>query len=261
VLLKPKAIFNKTFHDIKEAGGLHEFLGFDGTIVLSNIMRDELLAKMNPQTYAKVINTLLPDYFTTIDGETYEGENDTSWREIERMLKESRTLMRKCPEAIPIGLVKGCTEEQIEFHAETFRNMGTDSLMFHTGDFFRNGSDIEMINRARFYASRIKPYTDNLILYGIGSPRRILEFSFADVYVTFNHFITAKMGMRYEGRKMVRHQGYNQLLVHQNLHELIRNMQVIEQQKRLTNYGDVLWEEEGEAAEPAMLRQPLRVGR
>lgn len=68
--------FNKTYYDVISAGGLHDFLDFRGHILLSLIMRDELIANFGPENYAEVLNSLTPDYFTTVDGETYEGARD-----------------------------------------------------------------------------------------------------------------------------------------------------------------------------------------
>ena len=136
--------FNDTYEEIVSVGGLHKFLGFNGEILLSLIMKDEIIANFSPKMYAEVINSVKPDKYTTVDGETYEGEAWLASKEIERINLENRELMRLTTEFTPVGLVKGCTTTQIEDHAKKFEALGVNEFIFHVGDFLRNG-DRQMI--------------------------------------------------------------------------------------------------------------------
>ena len=77
--------FNAIYNQIIACGGLHNFLNFQGSIVLSLIMKDRLIANSKPSQYARAINTLVPDFYTTVDGETYEGEFEKSEKELEKV--------------------------------------------------------------------------------------------------------------------------------------------------------------------------------
>jgi hypothetical protein len=165
--------FTELFNQIVACGGLHKFLSFDGKILLSLIMRDEIIANFGPVRYAEAINSLCPDLFTTVDGETYEGEVWLSAKELKRINSENQQLLALVSGSKPVGLVKGCTPSQIENHAKLLVAEGMGELIFHVGDFFRL-RDLMMIKRARMYSLIIRKYAKSLILYGLGSPKRIL---------------------------------------------------------------------------------------
>ena len=225
--------FNKTYNDAISAGGLHNFLDFHGHILLSLIMKDEIIVNFQPQKYAYVINSLAPDSYTTIDGQTYEGEYSLSSREIERIYIESKELVKLCPRHQPLGLVKGCTENQIERHMELLKSLEIEDFVFHVGDFLRHG-DPNMIMKARSFSHRMRKNAKRLILYGIGSQERLLEFSFADVYVSFNHFVTAKNGMKFVGTKKVKYSGsYSPKIVVDNFIQMYKNVESLKKQSRL----------------------------
>ena len=62
---------NSIYHKIVEVGGIHNFLKFNGIVILSTIMRDDLIEKCTPEKYAKIINGIMPNTYTTVDGTTY----------------------------------------------------------------------------------------------------------------------------------------------------------------------------------------------
>ncbi len=226
--------FNKTYYDVISAGGLHSFLGFNGLILLSMVMRDEIIAHFKPSRYATAINSLIPDSFTTIDGETYEGEYSLSSREIERIHAENRELVKLCPKFQPLGLVKGCTKNQIEYHVRLCKSLRIEDFVFHVGDFFRHG-DPNMIRKARSFSSRIRKHANCLVLYGMGTQERLLEFSFADIYVSFNHFVTAKNGMKFVGTKKVKYIGsYRSQIMIDNFIQMHKNVESLKEQARLS---------------------------
>lgn len=264
---------NKTFFQIKEAGGIHAFLNFRGTIILSTIMKDGLLVQLSVEQIAEVIATLRPDECLTIDAATYEGQTywviengipklcydniEISRRNIQDSCSKTRQLMTLCPQQKFVGLVKGSTSEQIIEHAKFFRDLGITKMAFHTADFFRNGSPA-MISRARLYAELVRKEADYLMLMGMGSQSRLLEFSFANSYVSFGHFVTAKNGKMFVGTKKADHGGYSTHIVRENLIQMIRNIKELESQKKIFIGGVCPWEEADQANELYIQVMPER---
>jgi len=225
--------FNKTYEDILSSGGLHSYLNFEGEILLSLIMKDEMIFNLRMNDYVESINLLKPDFFTTLDGETYEGEFYVSWKEIDRINKENQKLLELCQQSKPIGLVKGCSEKQIDYHVEKLKSSGIENFIFHNGDFFRYG-DSRMIRKARSYCYRIRKEARTLFLYGMGSQRRLIDFSFADVYITFKHFVSAINRIRFIGTKQVRCNGRDvPQILKKNFIEMHKNLKAIETQTKL----------------------------
>lgn len=244
LVLKDSFKFKKTFRKVVSAGGLHNFLGFSGQILLSLIMKDEIVAKYKPKRYAVAVNCLKPDSYATIDGETYEGEYGDSLNEIKRIHTQNEQLITLCPNYKPIGLVKGCSQKQIEFHIGLLKSLGISDFVFHVGDFFRHG-DPDMIRRARNYSSEIRKHASRLILYGMGSQMRIREFSFADVYVSFTHFVTAKNGMKIVGTKKIKYSGgYSPKIITNNFIEMYNNVKSLSKETKLTSWMKNRWAEE-----------------
>lgn len=248
---------NKTFYDIKQKGGVHAFLGFSGKIILSLVMKDKLIANFGFVKCVEVINTLKPDFYTTPDGETYEGEEALSWKEIRRCFSETIKLIESCPHSKPIGHVKGCTRMQIFKHITLFKMVGIEDIMLHTGDFFRNNSP-RMKLRAKEYALQIRKHAKTLILYGMGSQKRLHEFSFADAYITFNHFVTAINGRKYVGVNQISYTGgYKPKIVRENLIEMIKNINNIKKQTKLIEGGVCPWVEEQEEQDHLILAEAV----
>lgn len=225
--------FNSTYQRIVSSGGLHNFLEFRKRIILSLIMRDQIIANFTPNKYATAIEALAPDYCTTIDGETYEGENWISLKEIERIQSNNKELVNMYPECKYIGLVKGCSEYQIEHHIELLQSIGITDFIFHIGDFLRHGRR-NMIRRALTYSHTIRKRTNVLYLYGMGAQNRLIEFSFADVYISFCHFVTAKNGMMIIGTKKTKYVGkYDPTIMISNFKQMYLNVKSINHQTKL----------------------------
>ena len=197
---KPNGLFKK----IKEAEGIHKYFDYNGLVILSTIMRDDLIKKfILPEQYEEIINGLCPDYYFTPDGETYEKRENKSLREIIRLISITPQIIKLCQNSKPIGLVKGCNRSQILFHKNFLNKLGIKIFAFHTGDFFKNG-DKNMIQRAKLYCSLIKEKDNFLILYGLGAPSRMLEFSFSDMFITYNHFVNAKHKKIFINKKKIK---------------------------------------------------------
>ncbi len=207
VTVRLKDILNKSgrscrpiFNEIKEAGGIHAHLGFEGNVILSSVMEDQTIDGFARERFAEIVNELKPDYWITSDGETYNKEPNLSEVEINRMLEETKYMLKQVGKSKAIGLVKGCNAEQIRRHADMLVALGIKDLVFHTGDFLARGSNEETI-KAREYTRLIRKKARMLLLYGIGI--QIPDFFVADGFITQSHYSNAFYGQRLIGNKWV----------------------------------------------------------
>ena len=203
LLTKKGADLSELFYKIKSSGGIHKFLDYNGKIILSFIMRDNLLRKTGVPIWSDLLDGLKPDYFMTPDCETYDNEYDYSKKQIKKCLVETIELMRLFPEIKPIGLVKGCDRNQVLIHYRILKNLGMKIFVLHSGDFFRHG-DNGKIQRLKAYASLIKEKDNILLLSGFGCQKRLEEFSFVDGFITYSHMVNAQHNVVFEGRKRVK---------------------------------------------------------
>lgn len=240
---------NKLFKKIKKRGGIHKYLNYTGIIILSSIMKDELIKKFDSsEKYSEIINGLLPNYYFTPDGLTYEKRENESLLEIIRLSSLTPKIIDLCPNSRPIGLVKGCNRLQILAHRNFLQTLGIVTFAFHTGDFFREG-DNNMIKRAKYYCSLIKEKDNFLMLYGFGSPNRMLEFSFSDMFITYTHFVNAKhkkIFVEKKKRKFAKGPVYRAALY--NFKELQRYLRDSQCQTKLIG-GKYKWGEETQEEE------------
>lgn len=237
---------NETFFKIKKAGGIHNYLGCDKEIILSLIVKDDMISRLTYQDYAYIIKNIKPSSFTTPDCETYDNETEVSIEEIKKSLLQTKPIIELCPECKPIGHVKGCDEFLVSKHVELLKSLGVKDFVFHIGDFARH-ADSNMINKAKNLAFKIRPHADRLFLYGMGSQNNLIGFSFADYYVTNNHFVTARYGMKFLGTKKVKYQGkYNLEIVRSNLFEMYKNIRNMCKQQKLIEGGEIRWVAEQE---------------
>jgi len=195
LLFRSGLSFKPIFNEIEDAGGIRKYLGFDGHIILSSIMRDQTILGFTPESYAKMIHVLKPDYYLTPDGETYSGEEHLSKYEINRILEDTDYLLRECPESKPIGLVKGCNVAQIGEHAEALLGRGLYFFAFHAGDYICRGDETSIM-QATMFAKHIREKVPWLLVYGVGAGRNLVRFRFADGFVTQSHYINALNGKK-----------------------------------------------------------------
>ena len=212
------------FYEVVKAGGLHAYLDYKGIIILSTIMPDDHIKEFKAKDYAFFINALLPDYYLTVDGWTYHKRFLESQKDLQRIMKQTKELVRLCPNSKPLGLVKGCTYGQIEMHSSWLLGLGIKDMVLHVGDFRRSGSTFH-IETARNFACIIRKKARTLLLYGFGSSKNPISHSFADGYITNNHFVTTDYGMMYEGSNKVK---------------ILHSCKVDAYQKRLTEEKPVL---------------------
>lgn len=248
--------YNKVFYDIRQAGSIHGFLNTDKKIILSLVMKDDIIYNFDADRYIEIIKTLKPDFFTTVDGWTYEGEHKISWDEIKRCITQTIKIMQACPDVIPIGQVKGCSKQHLLAHISLLKSFGIKKFLFHLGDYFRNGNP-NLMAIGKTYAAYIRKHVDELILYGMSTQKRLTEYSFADGFMTLGYFIKARNGERIVGTNTQREK-YSKDLVKNNLSQMIRNIKMLKSQTRLIG-GDALWEEAPVLVDQALLEATVPV--
>ena len=240
---KKKALPNYLFYKIKHLGGAHAFLKYNGTIILSFIMKDELLEKVDETILCDLIEGLKPDYWTSVDCKSYDKDISYSKKQIVSACKKTINLIKLCPEYKMLGQVKGCNESQIVSHFQLLEKLGVRIFLLHSGDFLRHG-DKNQIQKIKYYAQLIKKKDNVVLLYGFGSQKRLEEFSFIDGYITYSHMVNARNGKIFVGRK--RHE-YSKIKPIEaaiyNLRQMFTNLKDSKKQTKLIG-GEKQWVEE-----------------
>jgi len=121
-LVKNKALMQRV-----SSRGLHDLLGFDGKILLSTVMEDELLDALTPDDYVRMIHDIRPDATMTPDSYTYlDDPLCLSW---EQTMKQAMFSNAFSEFDIPVvGLVKGAIWKQIAWSAEKAIELGCESF-------------------------------------------------------------------------------------------------------------------------------------
>lgn len=108
--------------------GLHDYLGFDGKILLSTVMQDEFIDKLKRQDYFQLITdlrpdaTMVPDNYTYTDVPLYQ-----SWTQTIRLVTFANDFLDL---QLPvIGLVKGADTHQIRWALQKQIEMGYVSFV------------------------------------------------------------------------------------------------------------------------------------
>ena len=176
--------------------GLHDFLGFDGKILLSTVMEDELLDELTPDDYIGMINDIRPDATMTPDSYTYQDDPlCLSW---EQTLKQAAFSSAFSELDIPVvGLVKGVIWKQIAWSAGKAMELGCDSLVIPSRELAKLGLLDGMISAVMSVIRKDKEDAQ-LLLYGLSYPRRGKGKFFCS---GLSWFIGAKKGYYYKGQK------------------------------------------------------------
>jgi len=188
-LVKDKALMQSV-----SSRGLHDFLGFDGKILLSTVMEDELLDALTPEDYVRMINNIRPDATMTPDSYTYlDDPLCLSW---EQTLKQAAFSRAFSELDIPVvGLIKGVIWKQIAWSAERAIELGCGSFAIPSRELAEEGLLDGVVSAVTTALSKGKEDAQ-LLLYGLSYPlRKRSEF----VYSGLSWFIGAKNGYYYKG--------------------------------------------------------------
>jgi hypothetical protein len=150
--------------------GLHDYLGFDGKILLSTVMPDELIDKLRMDDYSMLIKDLRPDATMVPDNYTYtDVPLHQSWSQTIRLASFANDFLEL---DIPtIGLIKGGNLRQMEWIIRREVEMGYVSFVMPARELYNEGSIDEYLP---YVLTTIKRSTRahekkfELLLYGIG---------------------------------------------------------------------------------------------
>jgi len=188
-LVKNKALMQRV-----SSRGLHGFLGFNGKILLSTVMEDELLDELMAKDYIGIINDIRPDATMTSDSYTYlDDPLCLSW---EQTLKQATLSSAFSVLDIPVvGLIKGIIWKQIAWSAEKAIELGCESFALPS----RELAELDLLDgvisaiTSVLYKGKREV---QLLLYGLSYPlRKRGEF----VYSGLSWFIGTKKGYYYKG--------------------------------------------------------------
>jgi hypothetical protein len=181
------------FYRIAAKGGFNTANDIDTPIVLSLIMDDSRCSGLSARTVSRLIKGLKPAYCTTMDEATYLRDKSWSIHKLKQIRTKNRQVIKHHPEMKFIGVIKGCTGEQIQEHVSELQSLGIDQFIFHIGDYIAHGNKYEL-KCSKEFVQTIRRMVPTLYLYGIGSKIMIQTFPYVDGIITLNHIIEPHNG-------------------------------------------------------------------
>ena len=201
--------FTPLFYRTAAKGGFNAANNIDTPIVLSLIMDNARCSGLSARTVSTLIKGLKPAYCTTMDEATYLRYKRRSLDKLKQIRTKNRHLIQDNPEMKFIGIIKGCTSEQIQEHVSELQDLGIEQFSFHIGDYIAHGSKYEL-KCAKEFVLTIRNLVPTLYLYGIGSKRMIQSFPYVDGIITLNHIIEPHNGIITDAQGRISHEkGYN----------------------------------------------------
>jgi len=177
------------------SSGLHDYLGFHGKVVLSTVMPDELIDKLDRDRYFQLIKdlrpdaTMVPDNYTYIDAPLYQ-----SWSQTIRLVTFANDFLDL---DIPvIGLVKGAISQQYVWSLQKQVDMGYVSFALPSRELFKQGLLDGAFLSARHVLERNCPDAE-LLFYGLAHPFRRAKANYSNL----SWFIEAKHTRYIKGGK------------------------------------------------------------
>ena len=171
--------------------GLHDFLSFNGKILLSTVMEDELLDKLTLEDYAKLVTTARPDATMTPDAYTYlDDPLCLSWQQTIKSVELARAFSGF---NVPtVGLIKGAIGKQVAWSAQNMVALGYQTVALPCRELVRldllDGMLMGIIGILR---KRVRE--PHVLLYGLSYPLRKYKREFS--YSGFSWFINARRGL------------------------------------------------------------------
>lgn len=122
-----------------KAKGIHGFLGFQGKILLSSIMPDELLDSLTKEKYIELISEIEPDAAMVLDCYTYiDDPLIISWQQLIRFVNNAIYAIEHVD--IPLlGIIKGANPRQVSWCVEKLSEMGFRTLVLPRRELVRSG--------------------------------------------------------------------------------------------------------------------------
>jgi len=176
--------------------GLHDYLRYDGKIALSTIMPDEVIDKLKPTDYVKLVGDLRPDVAMVSDNHTYVDDPFyLSWFQTIRLVRYAAELRDL---GVPVlGLVKGAISKQTQWCIEKQLQLGYNSFALPVRELAR----VDLLDgylTTTTYTLRKAGANPELVVYGLSHRiRRLKEAK----YATLSWYIHAKRRFIFLGEK------------------------------------------------------------
>jgi len=171
--------------------GLHDYLGFDGKILLSTVMQDELIEKLKRDDYFKLIAdlrpdaTMVPDDYAYTDMPLYQ-----SWSQTVHLVNFADDFLDLDIPAI--GLVKGANLHQIYWSLQKEIEMGYVSFVMPARELFEQSLLNDFLDYTLLVLNMNREVNDfELLIYGVSHKLRYEEVSYSNL----SWFIDAKHGL------------------------------------------------------------------
>ena len=189
---------------IEKAGNIHTYLNFDGKVLASSIMPDDLITRedvfyffMNVMNKVKFDGAIAWDAPVYIDIPLYD-----SWVNLLMGLKLTHELA-DC--GVPVyGLAKGNLEKQIKFSIETLAKINIDSMALHASEYMVSFNDDSTVRQVVYsYFNHFAELAKSVLIVGALSPKW-LSFMKSDFpkgprlsVAGLSWFLDAKRGLLY----------------------------------------------------------------
>jgi hypothetical protein len=137
--------------------GIHHYLGYDGQVLLTTDVRDQLCDYLlqKPDYFVKTVNQLSPDYTTTLDSYTYcDLPTYIAAINISRTLKTLPVLQNL--QSKVIGLVLGSNSGQVLSFAKTLVGSGIKLLAYPSYELRRQKLDTLLRRRIGILKAMLK---------------------------------------------------------------------------------------------------------
>ncbi|MEM2886123.1 MAG: hypothetical protein QXF24_08560 [Thermoproteota archaeon] len=180
--------------------GLHDFLNFNGKILLSTVMPDELIDKLTKDDYFKLIKELkpdaamIPDNYTYVDAPLYQ-----SWSQTMRLISLANDFLDL---DIPlIGLIKGANLGQIHVSLSREVEMNYVSFVMPARELFEQGLLGDLLSHVLIMLKKLGRVNNKkleIVIYGVGRKLGYKGIS----YSNFSWFLEAKHGLYFRDGKL-----------------------------------------------------------
>jgi len=157
---------------VEKAGDIHSYLNFDGKVIVSSIMPDDLITQeavfyyfLGTADRLKFDAAIAWDSPVYIDIPLYD-----SWVNLLMGLKLTHGL---ADWGMPVyGLVKGNVENQIRFSVETLAKIGIDSMALHASEYMVSFKDDSTVRQVVYsYFNHFAESAKSVLILGALSPK------------------------------------------------------------------------------------------
>jgi len=116
--------------------GIHAALGFDGRITIVLVGKDWELDRLDISKYAQDVKKMGADAVSTPDDYTYITDPPLyRMSRISNSLNRTRDMISQLPGVELVGVVKGSTRMEIEFHIERLMSLGIKVMAFPCSEY------------------------------------------------------------------------------------------------------------------------------